>query len=132
LAKTHLDAELDERRSRLLRQGRVERRKQPWPGLDQSHSGRARIDRAEVRRLHYWHRLAGRWRLDGPLTIREPEEAHMTDIVGSTDLSANQVVDSGLVQGLINAGLIGAERPAALQHEDDLADIARRATRLKT
>ena len=33
-------------------------------------------------------------------------------------------LDAGLVQRLIDTGLIGAERTAALQHQDDLAGQA--------
>ena len=41
-------------------------------------------------------------------------------------------LDAGLVQRLIDAGLIGAERAAALEDENDLASLLRRLCRGRT
>ena len=39
-------------------------------------------------------------------------------LMAPMEMPANQLgCDAGLVQALVNAGLVGAERPAALQHQ---------------
>jgi hypothetical protein len=45
--------------------------------------------------------------------------------VDRADRRSDQPVglDPGLVQGLVDAGLVGAERAAALEDEDDLAEL---------
>ena len=53
--------------------------------------------------------------------------------VDGTDGRADDPVrlDAGLMQGLIDARLIGAERAAALKDEDDLALLLRRVLRAR-